>query len=114
MSSAFVVPAALLYKMNRTKKGALIALAVSSLIGAVCAIFVNLWITFPLYGKLYGITIDAIVGMMSGKISIIKDGITLMLFSIFPFNLLKHIVTSILTWILYKRVGKLLRKMSIE
>ena len=114
MSSAFVVPAALIYKANRTKKGAMISLVAASVIGAVAAIFVNLWITFPLYGKLYGITIDAIVGMMSGAIPAIKNGFTLMLFSIFPFNLIKHIATSILTWLLYKRTGKLLRRINVE
>lgn len=41
-------------------------------------------------------------------------GVSLMLFSVFPFNLLKHGVTSLLTWLIYKRVGNTLRAMLAE
>ncbi len=37
-----------------------------------------------------------------------------MLFSVFPFNLLKHGVTSLVTWLIYKRVGNTLRAMLAE
>ena len=41
---------------------------------------------------------------------LVKDNLTLMLFSIFPFNLVKYGIVSLLTWLIYKRCGNVLRK----
>ena len=108
-SSAYVVTAAVIYKIHRTKKGALISLIVASAAASVFAVFLNLWIAFPMYGKIYGIPIEDIVAMGTAVMPFIQSEATLMLYSIFPFNLLKHGVTALITWILYKRCGRLLR-----
>ena len=41
----------------------------------------------------------------------ITDVPTLMLFSVFPFNLFKHGVTSFVTYLIYKKAGNTLRSM---
>lgn len=108
-SSAYVITASVVYKRNRTKKGALISLITASVTASVFAVFLNLWIAFPMYGKIYGIPIEDIVAMGTAVMPFIQSEATLMLYSIFPFNLLKHGVTALITWILYKRCGRLLR-----
>ena len=110
-STAFMLVAALIYKMNRTKKGAVIAVTVSTIVVSVVYIFLNAYIMFPLYSRLYGMPMEAIVQMGTAVNPRITNVTSLMLFSVFPFNLLKHAVTSLLTFLVYKRAGTALRKL---
>lgn len=109
-SSVFVLIAAFIYKKNRTKKGAVIGMLASSIAVSVLFIFINAYVMFPLYSELYGMPMEAIIGMGSAINPAIRDMTTMMLFSVFPFNLFKHIVTSLLTFLVYKRVGAALRR----
>ena len=108
-SCCFVLPAALIYKKIHTKKGAVIALVISTIFVSVVCIFLNAFVMFPLYSNLYGMPMEAIIGMGSAVNPLVHDSISMMLFSVFPFNLVKHGVTSIVTMLVYKRVGNALR-----
>ena len=108
-SSVYVITAAVIYKLHRTKNGALVSLIAASIIASVFAVFLNLWIAFPMYGRVYGIPLEDIIAMGTAAIPFIHNETTLMLYSILPFNLLKHGVTALVTWLLYKRCGSLLR-----
>ena len=109
-SSVFVLVAAFIYKANKTKKGAIIAMIVSSIVVSILFIFVNAYVMFPLYANLYGMPMEVIIGMGTAINPRITDLTTMMVFSVFPFNLFKHLVTSLLTFLIYKRVGNVLRK----
>lgn len=108
-SVCFVLPASLIYRWKHTKKGAVIGMTVSSILVSIAFIFINMYIAFPLYSKLYGMPMDAIIGMGTAVNPHINNLMTLMLFSVFPFNLIKHGVTSALTYLIYKRAGNTLR-----
>lgn len=108
-SVCFVLPASLIYRWKHTKKGAVIAMTVSSVVVSIAFIFINAYIAFPLYSKLYGMPMEVIVGMGSAINPMITDVPTLMLFSVFPFNLFKHGVTSFVTYLIYKKAGNTLR-----
>ena len=110
-SVCFVLPASLIYRWKHTKKGAVIAMTVSSVLVSIAFIFINAYIAFPLYSKLYGMPMEVIVGMGSAINPMITDVPTLMLFSVFPFNLFKHGVTSFMTYLIYKKAGNTLRGM---
>lgn len=110
-SVCFVLPASLIYRWKHTKKGAVLAMVVSSVVVSIAFIFINAYIAFPLYSKLYGMPMEVIVGMGSAINPMITDVPTLMLFSVFPFNLFKHGVTSFVTYLIYKRAGNTLRSM---
>lgn len=113
-SVCFILPAAIFYKFKHTKKGAILAMSLSTVFVSVVYIFINALVTFPLYSKLYGLPMKVIVEMGTAINPMIKDVTTLMLFSIFPFNLVKHGVTSMVTYLIYKRVGKTLRSIINE
>ena len=108
-SAVFVLTAALIYRKKKTKQGAVLAMIVASLVGSVLSIFLNAFIMFPLYSRLYELPMETLVGMGSAVNPLVKDEMTLMLFSVFPFNIVKHGLTSLLTFLLYKRVGAVLR-----
>ena len=82
---------------------------VSSIIVSILFIFINAYVMFPLYSNLYGMPMEAIVGMGTAVNPKITDVTTLMLYSVFPFNLVKHAATALLTFLVYKRAGKALR-----
>ncbi len=107
---AFVVPSAIFYKYNKTKKGALISMA----IGLVCAVSVSLlanrFILIPFYSDLYGL--DSVVLMMSELYPNINEqnvyGYYLPL-AVLPFNLLRCLVCSVLTYFTYKPLSRALK-----
>ncbi len=109
MSCAFVLPAAIIYKKNKTKKGAILAMIIATLFVSVLSIFLNAFVMFPLYSRLYSLPMEVLVGMGSTVNPLVNNEITLMLFAVFPFNLVKHAITSVVTFLLYKRCGRALR-----
>lgn len=108
-SCAFVLPASLFYKYHRTKLGAVVSLTGSTVLVSVVAIFLNAYIAFPMYSTLYSIPMEAILEMGSSVNPLVHDNVTLMLYGVFPFNLVKHGVTSLVTYLVYKRCGNALR-----
>lgn len=110
VSSALVVPAGIIYSRRKSFKTAIMALIVGIITMSVIATLSNYFVIFPLYGKLMGIDLEAFANMVKKMNPLVKDYKTLMLFSIVPFNILKGILTSILTLLLYKRVISFVRK----
>ena len=106
--ACYMLPAALVYHFKKGKKWAAISLIVGTLSVTVCAVFMNTFVMFPLYSKLYGMPMEAIVGTGTAINSHIDSLFTMMLYSIVPFNLVKYGIVSFLTFILYKRLKRLL------
>lgn len=105
---ALVLPAALIYKYKKTLKGAILGLAVGALSLVVVGAAINYFVLIPAFSSLYGLPIEAIVAMGTKVNGAIKDLPTLIVFAVMPFNLLKAIVCSLLTMLLYKRLSKIL------
>ena len=91
---AFVVPAAVVYHLKKTKKTAKLALLTVYLI--------------PAFSSLYGMPLDTIVGMGTAINPAITSVATLALFAVAPLNLLKGVLISVPTMLLYKRISKVL------
>lgn len=108
-SISYMLPAVLLYRKWHTKKGAAVTLTIATLIVSVLAVIVNIFLIFPAYAGLFGISIDSIIAMGRAVNPNVKNIFTLMLFSIFPFNLFKYGSVSLLTFLVYKRLGRILR-----
>ena len=108
-SLVFVLIAAFIYKHHKTKKTAILSMVIATVVVSVAYVILNAFVMFPLYSRLYGMPMEAIIGMGAAVNPLVKDELTMMLFSVFPFNLFKHAVTALITFLLYKRVGKVLR-----
>lgn len=104
---AFVLPSAFIYKANRTKKGALISLAVGCACTVVMSIIANYFILLPFFIKAYGWS--AIMGMFT---VVFPDATqanfyTLYIFlSVIPFNLLRSLICALITFLVYKRLQR--------
>ena len=55
---------------------------------------------------MYGLPLDAIIAMGTAVNASITSLSTLVLFAVVPFNIVKGVLVSILTMLLYKRVEK--------
>jgi riboflavin transporter FmnP len=64
----------------------------------------------PKFAALYGMPMEAIIGMGTKINPSITSVGTLVLFAVVPFNLLKGVIDSVLTFLLYKRISPLLHR----
>lgn len=108
-SMAFVLPAALIYRRSHTRRGALLAMTAATILVSALSVFLNAWVAFPAYAAVYGIPLEVLVKMGAAVNPLVHDQVSLMLFSVFPFNLVKHGATSAVTYLVYKRCGGMLR-----
>lgn len=110
MGCSFVVPAALLYRRHKSRKSALIGMAVGTVSLMIVGGLTNYFVMLPAYSFFFHLPLDKIVAMGAGVIPFVKDAFTLVLFCTTPFNLLKGVLTSLLVFILYKHISPLLHR----
>ena len=108
MGAAMVLPAALIYKANKTRKGALVGMVTGTLAMIIIAVLVNWKIMIPFYMSAYGMPMEAVVGMATAAVPFVNTEWELLLYVTAPFNLLKGVVLSVLTYVMYKRLSPLL------
>lgn len=104
---SFVLPASILYHWHRSRKGAIAALLTGTAVMTVFGSMFNALYLIPKFAQLFGMPLDAIVAMGTQVNSHITSVGTLALFAVVPFNLLKGLIVSLLTYLLYKRVERL-------
>ena len=106
---ALVIPAALIYKRKKTKKGAVIGLVAGTLFMTVSGCFINAYVMLPTYAKAFGMPIEALVEMGSAVNASITDLLTFVMFAVVPFNLLKGVLVSIIVLLIYKKISPILK-----
>lgn len=94
VNGTFVFVIGVFYALNKTKKGAVVALLLGCIIMPVAAALVNYFIMLPLY--------------MSAASSAVK--LNLVLTTITPFNFVRAIVLSLITLFCYKRISPILHR----
>lgn len=105
----FVLPAAFVYKYKKTKVSAFLGLLTGGLSMVVLGCFINAYVMLPLYSKLIPIPIEAIIGMGTAIWPAIDSIFKFVLLCVAPFNLIKVILVSAVTMLLYKRLSPLLK-----
>ena len=105
---SFVLPASILYHSRPSRKRAIWGLVAGTLVMTVFGSAFNAIYLLPKFAALFGMPLDVIVGMGTKVNSAITSVSTLVLFAVVPFNLLKGVVVSLLTMLLYKRISPLL------
>jgi len=108
VSSALVVSASLIYRRNRTLKGALIGMGVGIVLMTAVGALANYYVLIPFYQNVRGIPVEAIVGMMKAIIPAIDSLWDMILMVTVPFNLIKGTVLCVITGLLYKRLSRFL------
>ena len=106
---AFILPAAWIYKRKRSRKSAMIGMAVGTVFMAFIGCFLNAYVLLPAYAKAFSMPIDALVGMGTAVNSHITNLFTFVVFAVAPFNILKGILVSIVVLLIYKKISPILR-----
>lgn len=91
---SLVLPATLFYKYHKTLKGAIISLVIAVVVNAAVSVVNNYFITVPLYSQFAPTIMDVRVEFAC--------------YYGLAFNLLKSVVASVVTLLLYKRLSPLL------
>jgi riboflavin transporter FmnP len=108
MGGSLAFTSGLIYKKRHTMKGAVASLIIGTLIMSLAACVMNYFVLFPLYSAFMPLT--AIIKSASEFVPFIKTKLDVMIFTIFPFNLIKGTIISIITFLLYKRLKPLMKK----
>ncbi len=107
---SFVLPASVIYHARPSRQSALTGLIAGTLIMTVFGSAFNAVYLLPKFAQLFGMPMDVIIGMGTAVNSAIHSVPTLVLFAVVPFNLLKGVVVSALTMLLYKRISPILHR----
>lgn len=105
---SFILPAGLIYRKIHTKKGAIASLSIALAVVSVFSCAFNYWFLIPTYSKFFGL--DAVLGMAQSACKYVTDVKGIIVLGTLPFNLLKWLVTSILTILTYKPLSKTILK----
>ncbi|MDR0670742.1 MAG: ECF transporter S component [Oscillospiraceae bacterium] len=108
ISAALTGTAGLVYRLRRTRGGAVAGLLCGALAMTLVGVVANYYIVLPFYAKV--MPIETIVAMCARLIPAVQTTWDIVLFSITPFNLFKGALVGGLTFLLYKRVRGLVRE----
>ena len=103
---SMVLPATIVYHLHKSRHGAWMGLVLGTLVLTVFGSAFNAIYLLPKFSELYGIPLDAIIGMGSAINDNIHSITTFVLLAVAPLNLVKGISVSVLTLLLYKRVAR--------
>ena len=109
MGCAFVVPASVNYKRKKNRQHAMLGLAAGTVIMSVAAVFINALVLLPAYAKAFGMPVDAFVQMGTAINPAINGIWTFVLLAVAPFNLIKGVLVSVITVLLYKHISPILK-----
>lgn len=109
---SFVVPAGYIYKYHKTKKAALFGSLVGSVAMALISFPTNLFISYPVYTKM--MPIEQIIDAYNAILNVVTDIWQALLIFNLPFTFLKGLVTSIIAFVIYKYISRIIKHFYVE
>ena len=107
---AMVLPASVIYHWKRTKRTAILGLAAGTAVMTVFGSLFNAVYLLPAFAEMFHMPLDDIVEMGTKINSGITSVTSFVLLAVAPLNLLKGLVVSVLSFLLYKRVRPIMFK----
>ena len=106
---ALILPAGIIYKTKKSKKYAIIGLSIGIVVMVFAGALTNYYMIMPFYIKA-GFPLEQILAIAAAVNPLIVDMKTLILYAIVPFNIVKGLIVSIVTILIYKRISPILHK----
>ncbi len=103
------LPAAIIYKRKKTRKGAMIGMAAGTALMVVIGCLINAYVMLPAYSAAFGLPIDALVQMGTAVNPNITSLSTFVIFAVAPFNLLKAVLVSLIVLLIYKKISPIFK-----
>ncbi|MDO4261913.1 MAG: ECF transporter S component [Eubacteriales bacterium] len=109
MGCMFVLPASLIYQRKKSKGHAAAGLLAGTATMTVSAVALNALVLLPAYAKAFGMPVESFVEMGSAINGAIDGLWTFVLLAVAPFNLVKGVLVSAATMLLYKHISPILK-----
>lgn len=108
MGALFVGVAGLIYKRNKTRKGAIVGALLGALVMAVASVPYNYFIVYPAYVVMYHLPLDAIIGMYQAINPNVNGLLACLLVFNLPFTFVKGALDAALCFLVYKPLSPIL------
>ena len=108
---AFVLPAILIYRKEKTKKHAFVGLLVGIVCMTLMGIVMNYFVLIPAYTAFANIPLATILSMGNAINSSINGLWGLILICVVPFNIVKGVLVSAIVALCYKKVSPVLKRL---
>ena len=108
MGALFVGVAGLIYKRNKTRKGAIVGALLGALVMAVVSVPYNYFIVYPAYVVMYHLPLDAIIGMYQAINPNVNGLLACLLVFNLPFTFVKGALDAVLCFLVYKPLSPIL------
>lgn len=105
-SGAMVLVSSLFYRYHKTRKGAIISLLLGTLAIMVVGALANYFILIPFYANV--MPMEQIIEVCGKVNPLITSTLTYVLYGAVPFNLIKGLILSVITFVIYKQISKVL------
>ena len=107
---AFVIPASILYMRLKSRKNAIVSMALGTVISTLTGMFLNAFILLPAFAALYGgMPVEKLIEMGTAVNPAISDMLTFILLAVTPLNLIKFSLVSVLVFLVYKKISVILK-----
>lgn len=113
IAAFFTGTAGLVYKLGKSRKGALLASLAGSFTSAVAGIAANYFIIYPIYYKI-AMPEEAILGMYQSILPSVDSIIKSLLIFNLPFTFIKGLIISCICFLIYKKISPILKESKVQ
>ena len=107
MGGSFACVAGLIYQRNKTRRSAMIGCAIASVVMGIAAALTNYFILLPMFEQF--MPLEQVIAAFGELMPFIRTKLDVVLYNAFPFNLLKGLVISVCTMVVYKKLSPILK-----
>ncbi len=109
LGAAFTFTAGMIYKKNRTRKGALLGALIGAAVMALVGVPSNYFVTYPAYSLFYGLSMETILQMYQVILPSVDNLLECLVIFNLPFTFVKGMLNVLLCFLIYKPLSPLLR-----
>lgn len=102
VGGSYVLIAGFIYRYKKTRAGAVVSMTAGTITAVIVAGLFNYFFFIPVYSSLMNIDMSVVIQMGNAIVPQVTNLVTLVIYSIVPFNLLKWCVITIITSLIYK------------
>lgn len=107
IGASYVLTAGFIYKNRKTKKMAIGACVISSLIMGIAAAIVNYFILLPLFETF--MPLAQLIASFGEFLPFIQTKLDVVLYNALPFNMMKGLIIGAITMVIYKKLTPVLK-----
>ena len=109
---SLVVPAAMIYHTKKSKKSAIYGMIVGTIVMAAAGVVINAVVMLPFYSKV--MPLESIIALGAAINPAVSNVWSFAAICVGPFNVVKGVLVSIVTSLVYKRISNLIHSISRE